>query len=64
MVPILLKILENWRKLTTNTVSCRLTWTFYKIVNTAMLFPSSCDLSWQIETFDRLQLNAPARKDC
>ena len=41
-------MLGNWRKLTKNTVSCRLTWIFYKLVNTAMPFQSSCDLNWQI----------------
>ena len=44
MVPILLKILENWIKLTANIVTCRLTWIFYKFVNTAVSFQSFSDL--------------------
>ena len=63
MVPISLKILENWIKLTANTASCRLTWIFYKLVNTAMSFQSFSDLIWQIETYDRLWFTTPARKD-
>ena len=31
-------MLENWRKLTTSTANCSLTWIFYKLVNTAMSF--------------------------
>ena len=64
MVLILLKILENWRKLATNIVSCILTWIFRKLVNTAKTVQSSCNLSWQIETYDRLRFITPARKDC
>ena len=62
--PILLKMLKNWIKLTTNIVSYCLTWIFYKLVKTAMSFQTSCDLSWQIETYDRFRLKTPARKDC
>ena len=38
MVPVSLKTLENWRKLTTNTANCSLIWIFYKLANTAVSF--------------------------
>ena len=43
---------------------CSLSWIFYKLVNTGMSFQSFSDLSWQIETYNRLRLTTPARNDC